>query len=113
MPYTSHGHWYGPGEPTMPAPNARARCGGPRLCAVCKREAGQIEYACRFTSWTNTDGKDRQVTKYDQTGAGEAGLLSARTLAKQTRAWQPHHDLPADAVVVSRPVPEWTVVEEN
>ena len=26
----------------MPAPNARARCGGTRLCSVCKREAGEL-----------------------------------------------------------------------
>ncbi|MEU6725533.1 hypothetical protein ABZ917_17640 [Nonomuraea wenchangensis] len=71
------------------------------------------EYACRFTAWTNTDGRDRQIVKYELTGIGESGLVAARSLTKQTRDWQPHHELPADAVVVSRPVPAWTVVEEG
>jgi hypothetical protein len=71
------------------------------------------EYACRFTAWTNTDGRDRQVVKYDRTGTGESGKIAARHLADQTRDWQPHHELPADAVVVSRPVAVWTVVEEG
>jgi histidine triad (HIT) family protein len=71
------------------------------------------EYACRFTAWTNTDGRDRQVVKYDRTGTGESGKAAARHLAKQTRDWQPHHELPADAVVVSRPVAAWTVAEEG
>ncbi|SEN88388.1 hypothetical protein SAMN05660976_08534 [Nonomuraea pusilla] len=39
MPYTSHGHWYGPGEPAQPEPTLKARCGGPALCPVCMREA--------------------------------------------------------------------------
>lgn len=39
MPYTHHGHWYGPGEPTQPGPQLVARCGGPGLCPGCSREA--------------------------------------------------------------------------
>lgn len=42
MPYISHGHWVGPGEPTQPAP-PRARCGGPGLCRVCGSEAFAID----------------------------------------------------------------------
>ncbi len=38
--WTSHGHWYGPGEPD-PATESpmKARCGGPGLCSKCSREA--------------------------------------------------------------------------
>lgn len=39
MPYTAHGHWYGPGEPAAPGPRFRAVCGGPTLCPDCGREA--------------------------------------------------------------------------
>ncbi|MFC3986482.1 hypothetical protein [Streptosporangium jomthongense] len=39
MPYTSHGHWYGPGKPTLPAPAQRARCGGLSMCRICIKEA--------------------------------------------------------------------------
>lgn len=39
MPYTSHGHWVGPGEPSQPGPRLVARCGGPGLCAPCSVEA--------------------------------------------------------------------------
>ncbi|MEO3860890.1 hypothetical protein [Acrocarpospora sp. B8E8] len=39
MPYTSHGHAYGMIDTSQPRPNAVARCGGPRICAVCSREA--------------------------------------------------------------------------
>lgn len=38
MPYTRHGHWYGPGEPTLPKPERTARCGGTRLCPQCAAE---------------------------------------------------------------------------
>jgi hypothetical protein len=38
--YTTHGRWFGPGEPTLPAPDMRARCGGPAVCLVCRAEAG-------------------------------------------------------------------------
>lgn len=41
MPYTSHGHWYGPGEATLPTPAQRARCGGSLGCRVCIAEAGR------------------------------------------------------------------------
>jgi len=76
-------------------------------------EPERIEYACRFTGWTNTDGAEEQVVKHDFTGTGEAGLSEARRMAKDTRQWQAVQGLPVDAVVVSRLVPEWTVVEEN
>lgn len=34
--WTSHGHWYGPGEPDMATkPVAVTRCGGPGLCSKC------------------------------------------------------------------------------
>lgn len=39
MPYTGHGHWYGPGEPAQPGPRLVARCGGPGLCPDCAKEA--------------------------------------------------------------------------
>lgn len=124
MPYTSHGHWFGPGEPTLPAPDARARCGGPGMCRVCSKEANplpqpgnppqaeQVEYACRFTAWTLDGARERRVTKYDYTGTGDSGLQEARRVAADTRAWQPGQDLPVDAVVVSRPVVEWTEVPD-
>jgi hypothetical protein len=38
MPYTSHGFWYGDGKPTD-LPVQIARCGGPKLCRVCRQEA--------------------------------------------------------------------------
>ncbi|GAA2861403.1 hypothetical protein [Nonomuraea rubra] len=74
--------------------------------------AAVIEYACRWTAWTNTDGRDRQVVKYDRAGTGESGKEAAQHLARQTRAWQPHHGLPADATVVYRTISEWTEEEK-
>ncbi|MGS2645884.1 beta barrel domain-containing protein [Streptosporangium sp. G12] len=75
-------------------------------------EPERIEYACRFTAWTNTDGIEKQVVKYDFTGTGDSGLSEARRMVRDTRAWQPRQNLPVDAVVVSRPVPEWAVVPD-
>jgi len=42
MPYTSHGHWFGPDAPTAEdvQPRLVARCGGPGLCPECALEAG-------------------------------------------------------------------------
>lgn len=40
MPYTTHGHWYGPGEPTQPGPRARANCFGLGGCPECLAQAG-------------------------------------------------------------------------
>lgn len=38
--YTSHGYWYGPGDPTGDfEPLLMAKCGGPAICSTCKREA--------------------------------------------------------------------------
>lgn len=75
----------------------------------------QIEYACRFTGWAidPASGESKMRAKYDFTGRGEGGLREARRLVADTRAWQPHHDLPVDAVVVSRPVTEWAVVDDD
>jgi hypothetical protein len=74
--------------------------------------AERIEYACRWTGWNNIDGRDRQVVKYDMCGKGEAGMSEARMIRDRTRAWQARQSLPVDAVVVSRPVHEWTIVQE-
>lgn len=38
MTYTTHGYWYGPGTPKAPQ-RAKARCGGPGMCATCSTEA--------------------------------------------------------------------------
>lgn len=43
VPYTTHGHWYGLGEPTKPGPRLVARCGGPHMCTECALEAHQQE----------------------------------------------------------------------
>ncbi len=75
-----------------------------------------IEYACRWTGWTPVPGRpgdQERTVKYDFTGTGESGLREARRLVAATLEWQPHHDLPADAVVVSRPVSEWAEVGEG
>ena len=47
MPYTRHGYWFGPGEPTEPGPRLVAKCGGPGMCGVCSREAGPGDSASR------------------------------------------------------------------
>ena len=75
----------------------------------------KTEYAVRFTGWAPVPGRlgeEQRVTKYDVIGAGESGLEAARRIAENTRAWQPPADLPVDAVVVSRPVHEWTEVAD-
>jgi phage major head subunit gpT-like protein len=38
MPYTSHGHWYGPVERTEPRPAVVMQCGGPGPCPQCNQE---------------------------------------------------------------------------
>lgn len=73
------------------------------------------EYACRYTDWIYdpaTNGEIQSV-RYDVAGFGVTGLGEARRIADDTRAWQPHHGLPVDAVVVSRPVGEWEPVTEK
>lgn len=40
MPYTTHGWWYGPGEPTQPGPPLIAKCGGTAICRACREQAG-------------------------------------------------------------------------
>lgn len=40
MPYTSHGHWYGPGEPTRPGPSLISECLHLDGCATCRQDAG-------------------------------------------------------------------------
>ncbi|MUN41462.1 hypothetical protein [Actinomadura litoris] len=42
MPYTTHGHWYGPGEPAKPGPRLVAKCNGLGGCAACREEAGLL-----------------------------------------------------------------------
>jgi hypothetical protein len=44
MPYTSHGHWFGEGEPTEPAP-PQVSCGYPYYCLRCLREVYELEMA--------------------------------------------------------------------
>lgn len=75
----------------------------------------KIEYACRFTTWVAVPGRPGEMdrgARYDFTGTGESGFEGARRIVESTRAWQPHHDLPVDAVVVSRPVAEWKEVPD-
>ncbi|NEA22652.1 hypothetical protein [Actinomadura bangladeshensis] len=38
MPYTTHGHWPGPGQPIRPAPHKSA-CGGAERCPDCIADA--------------------------------------------------------------------------
>lgn len=60
MPYTSHGHWYGPGDPTRPEPTRMAKCGGPLggLCAVCKREAmARLDYTIKVVNVTAAEAE--------------------------------------------------------
>lgn len=41
MSWTSHGHWYGEGDPpAQGGPDLVARCGGPAICPKCAVEAG-------------------------------------------------------------------------
>lgn len=82
-------------------------------CPVRLGETERVEYANRFTAWTNEDGVEKRVVKYDFTGSGDRGLREARRLVADTMAWQPHQDLPADAVVVFRPVSEWATLTEG
>jgi len=69
MPYTSHGHWHGPGEPTLPAPEYKARCGGPVMCRVCMQEADPVP--------TPPPGTPRQdyTLKVKNLTAGEAAMV--------------------------------------
>ncbi len=70
------------------------------------------EYACRWTDWDYDAGEGETRVRYDRTGAGEEGLAAANATAWQTKAWQPRQGLPADATVVSRPLGDWTPVED-
>jgi hypothetical protein len=71
-----------------------------------------VEYACRYTGWIYDPASrgEIQSTRYDVAGFGETGLSMARSIVSDTRAWQPHHGLPVDAVVVSRQVSSWAAV---
>ncbi|WP_326646645.1 hypothetical protein OG884_18610 [Streptosporangium sp. NBC_01755] len=75
--------------------------------------AERIEYACRYTGW-GTDpatGEEAPAVVYEVAGEGDAGLLEAREAITPLRRWQAAQGLPVDAVVVSRPVHEWAVVD--
>jgi uncharacterized coiled-coil DUF342 family protein len=54
MPYTTHGHWYGTGEPTTPWPRLRAKCFGLGGCPVCRTEAGLPELPELPPKWSET-----------------------------------------------------------
>lgn len=69
-----------------------------------------IEYGCRWTDWDHRSDEHKTRVRVEVGGYGDQGWMTAEHIAKQTRQWQPHHGLPADAVVVSRPIGEWTVV---
>lgn len=47
MAYTSHGHAYGIIDTDQPRPTVIARCGGPRLCKTCSREAATPQPAAQ------------------------------------------------------------------
>lgn len=69
------------------------------------------EYANRWTDWD--PGSERKTrVRYETTGYGDEGRRAAERIAADTRRWQPRHGLPADAVVVSRPIGEWEPVED-
>lgn len=54
MTYTSHGHWIGPGEPSIPRP-LMARCGGLFGCTQCRNEAAEVLVAWMSTpDWPDT-----------------------------------------------------------
>lgn len=98
MPYISHGHWVGPGEPTQPEP-PRARCGGPGLCPVCAREAAMIN--------TSTGPQRHRYA----TGDELVGLLARHIRRAAPRITEPirateavldalrHHGVDVDALV--------------
>lgn len=74
----------------------------------------EVEYACRWTDWEDwtAEGERKTRVRYDRGGYGDTGRLTAGLIAAQTRAWQPHHGLPADAVVVARPIGQWSEVPD-
>jgi hypothetical protein len=72
-----------------------------------------MEYACRWTGADLVLGRDLYVLKLDYAGRGERGLAAARAMEKNHRAWQEENNLPADAVVVYRTVPDWAELPEG
>lgn len=54
MPYTTHGHRYGPPNPGEQLPQLIARCGGPGICVKCSTEATQFQAF-------DQDRRDRQA----------------------------------------------------
>lgn len=62
MPYTIHGWWHGPGQPTTPGPRIIAKCGGPGpLCAVCSKEAA--DYATAVADLSAAGGVSEAVAE--------------------------------------------------
>ncbi len=70
------------------------------------------EYACRWTDWDHASDEHTTRIRYESGGYGDLGRETADHVASQTRKWQPNHGLPTDAVVVSRPIGSWAVVED-
>ena len=91
MPYTSHGHWYGPDEPTgtEARPMLTARCGGPALCPECARQAGAAGPR------RNTVQRRRYATR-----AELAGLMAERMRGENDMdsTWEDHANAALDAL---------------
>lgn len=82
MPYTQHGHWYGPGEPTQPGPALVARCGGPGLCEACAVQAGK-PLPPLPPKWSETQASQISETSRQQIAAAEAKMTHAQSLLDQ------------------------------
>lgn len=79
-----------------------AKTAGVSFSTVSRMESGGVGF-----------GFDPAARVAQALGYGDTGRVMAGLFAAQTRAWQPHHGLPAYAVVVVRPVGEWAVVEDK
>lgn len=63
--YTTHGYWYGADEPDPPFPMVMAKCGGPKLCRQCAREAGHPIPPFRRETDLRREGTAGPVTDED------------------------------------------------
>lgn len=81
MAYTNHGHWVGPGEPSIPRP-PMARCGGLFVCTQCRHEATEI-----LATWmSNKDWRDDMRTGVSALNFGQAlaALQAGRRVTRES-----------------------------
>ncbi|WP_242892560.1 hypothetical protein [Actinomadura litoris] len=111
MPYTDHGHWYGPGEPTKPGPRLIAKCFGLNGCAACRADAGLPPLSEPEPTPARTPSRSGDVpARHDRLAAAMLTPLIDRGLREAVK-WVMEPELLAMETLTERRVRERLVAE--